>query len=154
MVGSAKLKKSSKKDIEITERVDSTHKSNKRKKTRSTSDGTGTAVPAKAQHTRLDIRVTPDTSSNANTMPDRHARRDTNRSAFDKEYFDLIEETAGRIQQLDDTVDVTQLDRLIYDEIEWWNVPTRAVLGNPDAIDELQEKSDVENTYYLHRIVA
>ena len=57
-------------------------------------------------------------------MPDRHARRDTNQSAFDKEYFDLIEETAVRIQQLDDTVDVTQLDRLIYDEIEWWKVPT------------------------------
>ena len=65
------------------------------------------------------------TSSNANTMPDRHARRDTNQSAFDKvEYFDLIEETAVRIKQLDDTVDVTQLDRIIYDEIEWWKVPT------------------------------
>ena len=36
----------------------------------------------------------------------------------------MIEEAAGRIQQLDDTVDVTQLDRLIYDEIEWWKVPT------------------------------
>ena len=56
-------------------------------------------------------------------MPDRHARRDTNQSAFDKEYFDLIEETAIRIKQLDDTVDVTQFDRIIYDEIEWWKVP-------------------------------
>ena len=120
MVGSAKLKKSS---IKVIERVDSTHKSNKRKKARSTTDGTGAAVPAKAQHVRQDSRVNPDSSPNDNTMPDRHARRDTNQSAFDKEYFDLIEETAIRIKQLDDTVDVTQFDRIIYDEIEWWKVP-------------------------------
>ena len=75
MVGSAKLKKSS---IKVVERVDSKNNSNKRKKTRSTTDSTGTAVPAKAQHAGQGSRVTPDTSPNDNTMPDHHARRDTN----------------------------------------------------------------------------
>ena len=57
-------------------------------------------------------------------MLDATPTRARSTSNFDKEYFDLIEETAVRIKQLDDTVDVTQLDRLIYDEIEWWKVPT------------------------------
>ena len=62
-------------------------------------------------------------------MPDRHARRDTNQSAFDKEYFDMIEEAFSytRVDLAIDLAYSSARERWIYGIFLWPKLGPRAV---------------------------